>query len=88
MLEERFTEHGKLRVLFHADPGFQGWDLKAAWDDTAFGFAHVADFERLALVGAPDWVVWCVKLSAFLFKGEVRVFPADDLDAAWDWVRA
>jgi len=86
-LEERFRKFGKLNVLFYADESFEGWNMEAAWEDTSFGFAHISDFERLALVGAPDWVVWCVKLSAFLFKGEVRVFEASELQSAWDWVR-
>lgn len=86
-LEDLFQKHGKLRVLFHADPGFRGWDLSAAWQDAALGFRHASDFERLALVGAPDWVVWCVRLSAFLLKGEVRIFPAGQLDAAWRWIK-
>ncbi|WP_425442199.1 STAS/SEC14 domain-containing protein [Roseovarius marisflavi] len=38
-------------------------------------------------LGAPDWVVWCVRLSAFLFKGEVRVFSAEELQDAWHWLR-
>lgn len=88
MLEGLFTEHGTLRVLFYADPGFEGWDLKAAWDDAALGFGHASDFERMAIVGAPDWVEWCVKLCAFLFKGEVRLYAADDLDSAWVWLEA
>lgn len=85
-LEDLFKEHGALRMLFYADEGFEGWDLKAAWDDATFGFGHIAQFERMALVGAPDWVNWCVKLSGFLFKGEVRIFPADQLDSAWEWL--
>ncbi|PWJ20257.1 STAS/SEC14 domain-containing protein [Jannaschia seohaensis] len=86
-LEERFREFGRLNLLFYADETFAGWSMEAAWEDASFGFAHVSDFERLALVGAPDWVVWCVKLSAFLFKGEVRIFEADALGAAWAWLR-
>jgi len=86
-LEQRFGEFGKLNVLFYVDETFEGWGIEAAWEDTSFGFAHMSDFERLAVVGAPGWVVWCVKLSAFLFKGEVRVFEAGELDAAWEWVR-
>ncbi|MCU4651472.1 STAS/SEC14 domain-containing protein [Roseibacterium sp. SDUM158016] len=86
-LQERFSEFGRLNVLFYADETFEGWNMEAAWEDASFGFAHIADFERLALVGAPEWVVWCVKLSAFLFKGEVRIFDAGALDAAWAWVR-
>ena len=87
-LEGLFEEHGNLRVLFYADDGFEGWDLTAAWDDTAFGFGHMSQFDRLALVGAPSWVEWCVKLSAFLFKGEVRLFPADEVEGAWEWIEA
>jgi len=86
-LEELFREHGKLRVLFCADSDFRGWDMSAAWQDASLGFRHAADFERLALVGAPEWVVWCIRLSAFLFKGEVRVFSADELQDAWRWLR-
>jgi hypothetical protein len=86
-LEERFRKFGKLNVLFFADESFEGWDIEAAWQDASFGFAHASDFERLAMVGAPEWVEWCLKLGAFLFKGEVRLFHTDDLDAAWRWVR-
>ena len=86
-LEALFQEHGKLRMLFYADEAFKGWDISAAWKDTSFGFGHVSDFERLALVGAPEWVVWCVRLSAFLFKGEVRIFKSGEIEDAWNWVR-
>jgi hypothetical protein len=86
-LEDLFRQHGRLRLLFYADPEFHGWDMSAAWQDAALGFQHGADFERLALVGAPEWVVWCVRLSAFLIKGEVRVFPGDALDEAWSWIQ-
>ncbi len=87
-LEKLFQEHGKLRILFFADQDFRGWDLSAAWQDASLGFRHAADFERLALVGAPEWVVWCVRLSAFLMKGEIRIFPADQLEDAWRWIRS
>ena len=86
-LEALFQTHGKLSVLFYADPAFKGWDLSAAWEDAALGFRHAADFERLALVGAPDWVAWMFRLSAFLMKGEIRIFPEERMDEAWRWVR-
>ncbi len=87
-LEDLFSKHGKLRVLFLAAPDFQGWDISAAWQDASLGFKHAADFEKLAMVGAPGWVVWCIRGSAFLFKGEVRVFEADEIDDAWAWLAA
>lgn len=85
-LEALFAQHGKLRVLFLAAPDFKGWDISAAWQDASLGFRHAADFEKLAIVGAPDWVVWCVRCSAFLFKGEVRIFSAGEVEDAWRWL--
>lgn len=86
-LESLFQQHGKLKVLFLMDEGFEGWDLEAAWDDTSYGLKHRADFDRLAVVGGPAWVEWCVKLGGFLMKGDIRVFPAKNLADAWQWVK-
>ena len=86
-LDRLFEEHGKLSVLFLMDDEFEGWDIKAAWDDTKLGFAHRADFERLAVVGGPEWVRWCIRLSGFLLKGEVRLFEPSDLETACIWVK-
>lgn len=87
-LESLFKEYGKLNVLFYMDEAFQGWDLEAAWDDTSYGLRHRADFAKLAVVGGPPWVEWCFKLSGFLMKGEIKLFPADQLDRAWAWIES
>lgn len=87
-LESLFSEHGKLNVLFYMDKSFEGWDLDAAWDDASYGLRHRADFEKLAVVGGPAWVEWCIKLSGFLMKGEIRIFSADQLKSAWIWLKS
>lgn len=86
-LERLFRQRGKLDLLVHFDEAFEGWDLQAAWDDMAFGLAHRGDFGKLAIVGAPAWVEWCVKLSGFLWPGEIRLFPGEALGDAWQWVK-
>lgn len=85
-LEELFEKHGKLDVLIHLEEDFAGWDLAAAWDDASYGIKHRADFEKIAVVGGPSWVEWCINLAGFLMKGEIRVFPANKLDDARKWV--
>lgn len=85
-LDKMFEENGKLNVLFLMDEGFEGWDLKAAWDDTKLGFSHRADFTRLAVVGGPEWVRWCIRLSGFLLKGDIRLFDLSELERAWIWI--
>lgn len=86
-LETLLKQHGRLDLLFYLDETFEGWDLAAAWDDATFGLSHRADFDKVAVVGGPSWIEWGVKLGGFLMKGEVRVFPAGQLDDAWAWVR-
>ncbi|RMD62494.1 MAG: STAS/SEC14 domain-containing protein [Alphaproteobacteria bacterium] len=86
-LEERLKQHRKLNILFYMDETFTGWDLEAAWDDASYGLRHRADFDRIAVVGAPPWVEWCIRLIGFLMKGEIRVFPAEQLDQAWAWIK-
>ena len=83
-LIERF---GKVRVLSYMDETFQGWDLKAAWANTTLDVCHRADFERIAVVGAPAWEEWCAKLAGIFMTGEIRTFPPEQLQQAWDWLR-
>jgi len=86
-LDKLFAAHGSLNVLIHLDKGFEGWEPLAAWDDARFGLGHRSDFGKIAVVGGPAWVEWCIKSFGFLMKGEIRIFPAGELDAAWAWVK-
>jgi SpoIIAA-like len=85
-LETLTKDQEKLDLLFFMDKDFEGWDLHAAWDDMTYGLQHVADFEKLAIVGGPKWIEWCIKACGFLFRGEIRIYPEDELEKAWEWV--
>lgn len=85
-LEALLAEHGKLDLLVYFDDSFEGWDAHGAWDDMDFGMRHRSDFEKLAIVGGPDWLRHGMKAFAFFMKGEVRTYPADRLEAAWEWI--
>jgi SpoIIAA-like len=87
-LESLLNQHGKLRVLFFMDEKFDGWDLRAAWDNTSLDFRHRADFDRIAMVGASALEECCARLAGFLIKGEIRTFRQDQLAQAWEWLRA
>jgi SpoIIAA-like len=70
------------------DEGFPGWELSAAREAAAFGIKHRADFEKIAVVGGPHWVAWCIKFIACLIAGDIRTFSGDRLQDAWVWVKA
>jgi hypothetical protein len=85
-LLERFQT---LSVLVLIDEKFDGWTLPAAWANTTFDLKHRRDFDKIAMVGAPKWEEWCVRAPAtLLMRGRIGTFRRDQLDRAWDWIRA
>jgi hypothetical protein len=87
-LEEVLKEYGKARFLYYLDEGFTGWELGAMWEDAKFGLQHKDDFEKIAVVGGPKWVAWATKLFSHFMEGQVKIFPPEELQAAWDWLES
>ena len=87
-LEELSRQFDGLRALFYMDRAFKGWDMSAAWANTKLDFQFRGNLEKVAIVGAPAWEEWCVRMASLLMKGELRTFTTDQLDEAWKWVRS
>ncbi len=86
-IEAVAQEYGKVRFLFYLDESFKGWEPRAMWDDFEFAFSKfTGSFEKMALVGGPIWVEWGMKLGKYLIPAEVKTFPGDQLQEAWDWI--
>jgi hypothetical protein len=81
-------KYGKARFLYYLDEGFTGWEMGAMWEDAKFGMKHKDDFEKIAVVGGPKWVAWGTRLFSYFMEGQVKVFPTEDLQAAWDWLNS
>ena len=86
-LETVLQEHGKVRVLFHLAPDFQGWTPGALWADLKLDLKHLGDFEKVALVGASLWADAVLRLFAHFMPGEVRTFLREHLAEAWIWIQ-
>ncbi len=86
-LEAVLKEHGKVRVLFHLAPDFQGWTPGALWEDLRLDLKHLGDFEKVALVGASVWADAALKLFAHFMPGQVRTFLREHLAEAWIWIQ-
>ena len=88
LLEKKMASYGRVRLLIEVADTFGGWEMAAAWDDAAFGFTHRADFDKIAMIGGPQWIVWSTKLFAPFIAGELRTFPAGQSQQAWAWIDA
>lgn len=85
-LEGIIDREGPLRLLVDLSD-FEGWELKAAWDDFLLGVKHVGDFERMAMIGDRDWQKIAARVTDALTGCAVRTFGERQWDEAWAWVR-
>jgi len=79
------TEQPQIKLLFDAAE-FEGWELKAAWDDLKFGFEHKKAFTKIAFVGSKTWEKIGVKVTSWFMAGEMEYF--EDYDKAVDWLQS
>lgn len=65
---------------------FEGWALRAAWDDFKLGLKHGNAFRRIAMVGSRRWQEWAAKVGSWFISGEIRYF--EEREAALDWLKS
>jgi hypothetical protein len=73
----------KIKVLVDAR-GFEGWDIRAAWDDLKFGLKHNKEFTKLAFVGKREWESYSIKIANWFMSAKMRYFK--DIDDALVWL--
>jgi len=64
---------------------FEGWELRAAWDDFKLGLKHGAQFDKIAIFGNKKWQEYTVKIGSWFISGEVKYF--EDVDEALNWLQ-
>jgi hypothetical protein len=85
-LEAIIDQHGQARLLYAFADDFTGFTLGAMWNDGAFGLTHLSSFDKVAVVTDVGWIRGAVTMFGPLMSGQVRLFPAGDLDGAKSWI--
>lgn len=84
--EQRACHHGSLRVLFDLT-GFHGWEPGALWEEVKFDMKHVADIQRLAIVGDEQWQHGMTTFFKPFTKAAVHYFDSGSVFAeARQWL--
>ncbi len=86
-LDELVAEHGRVRCLIDMT-AFEGWTLRAVWDDFVLGVRHWNDFERCALIGDRAWEKASATAFNALSQSDIRFFSPDQRREAWLWVKS
>jgi hypothetical protein len=71
--------------VFVDGSGFEGWELRAAWDDFKLGLKHGNSFVKIAIFGNKKWQEYAAKIGSWFISGEVKFF--EDSDEAWSWLQ-
>jgi len=85
---EAMIAKGPIRMLYVIGKDFEGFELEALWADGAFGFRHLHDFGRIAVVTDHAWMGAAVNMFKPFFHAEVRLFGLSELPGAKDWIAA
>ena len=83
---EAMIAKGPVKLLYVAGKDFEGYELEALWDDSAFGVKHWHDFTRVAVVADQAWLRAAVTMFKPFLPCEVRLFNLGDLAAAKTWI--
>ena len=85
-VEEALKTGDKLRVLFLIPEEWSGMAGGATWEDTRFGVAHIAKWEKVAAVTDKEWIRHSINLFGYLVPGQFRAFPLAEEAEARAWV--
>lgn len=59
---------------------WDGWELRAAWDDFKLGLKHGNQFDKIAIYGDESPHETLAKIGSWFISGEIKYFP-NQLDA-------
>ncbi len=71
-------------ILFDATE-FEGWELRAAWDDFKLGLKHGRKMGKVAILGNRRWQDVAARVGSWFISGEIRYF--EYREDALEWLR-
>ena len=85
-VEEKLKTNKKINFIYHVDENFERFAPGAMWSDAKTGFAHLADWNRVAAVTDVEWLRKMIAAFGFFWSGHIRVFRNTEYDQALEWV--
>ena len=73
----------KVKVFIDATE-FNGWELRAAWDDFRYSMEFKELITKVAYVGTKTWEEYGVKIGSWFIDGDIKFF--NSTEDAYDWL--
>lgn len=76
-------KHPNIKILADLSE-FEGWELRAAWDDFKIGLKYDFDFDKIAIYGNKKmWLEYGLKISSWFTSGDIKEFTNAEESTAW-----
>lgn len=62
---------------------FEGWELRAAWDDFKIGLKHGFAFGKIAIYSSSKLLDYGVKISSWFMSSEMKQFESEEEALQW-----
>jgi hypothetical protein len=85
-LEQQIEAHGRVSVV-EVIKSFSGMPPSLWWKDVSWGFSHLNQFARAAVVTDQGWIGPVARAVGALMPAEIRAFRMDEIEEARAWVR-
>ncbi|MFQ6370693.1 STAS/SEC14 domain-containing protein [Shewanella sp. YIC-542] len=86
MLEAAVDEVKQPQLFVLADlTDFDGWEMRAMWDDLKLGIEHGREFKKIAILGSRGWHEWMARVADWFTPSAVKFF--EDRQEAVNWLR-
>ncbi len=76
-------ENPRVKIYIDASE-FEGWELRALWDDFKLDLKRGNDFDKVAVFGNKKWQKYATKVGSWFISGEMKFF--EDSKEALDWL--
>jgi len=84
MLESAIAgvEKPKIKALVDMR-NFDGWELRAAWDDLKLGLKHGREFTKIAMIGNKKWKEYAAQIGSWFIAGDIKYFENEGDACNW-----
>jgi hypothetical protein len=87
LLNNKVQQYQKIRWYFEMED-FDGWELKAFWEEIKFDAKHLNDFGKVAMVGDKKWEEWMTDLMKPFTSAKVKFFDTSEKEEAKRWIKS
>ena len=77
--------HGTIRVLLDMTQ-FHGWDAGGMWEEIKFDLKHLAEMDRLAVIGEKPWQHAIAAFAKPFTPATIRYFDGIEAAQAQAWI--